>query len=95
MAAGGAPVRLAPHAWHVVDPMGFTSPQRRHLYGTLTGHLLLALECRAPSPSRVSGLASQAAQPITARGFLGSYLGLLQLVRKLTVAHGSSGRLGG
>ena len=35
----GDPVRLAPHALHVMDPIGFTSPQRRHLYGTLTGHL--------------------------------------------------------
>ena len=32
---GVAPVRLAPHAWHVIVPIGFTNPQRRHLYGVL------------------------------------------------------------
>lgn len=30
-AGGVAPVRLDPHAWHAVEPIGFTSPQRRHL----------------------------------------------------------------
>jgi hypothetical protein len=28
---GVDPVRLAPHAWHVSEPIGFTSPQRTHL----------------------------------------------------------------
>ena len=40
---GVAPVRLAPHAWQVVVPIGLTSPQRRHLYGVLKSLTPLAL----------------------------------------------------
>ena len=32
---GDTPVRLAPHAWQVTVPIGFTNPHRRHLYGAL------------------------------------------------------------
>jgi hypothetical protein len=28
---GDTPVKLVPHAWHVVVPIGFTSPHLRHL----------------------------------------------------------------